>query len=111
MRLHLVLSIVTCIGHLAFAALIWWRRRKSPLAAPLALLCLDMFVWNFADLAHGAFHSREWHRVDRFFSSFMPVLALHVAIVFVGRARKLRNWLRGAYVGSLLVALLGALTI
>ncbi|HEV8244442.1 MAG TPA: histidine kinase N-terminal 7TM domain-containing protein, partial [Polyangiaceae bacterium] len=111
MDAHLLFSVITCVGHLAFAVLIWWRRGKSPLAVPLALLFLDTFAWTFADLAHSLFQSREWHRVDRFFSSFMPVLALQVVVVFVGKARSLRRPLRWGLAASLALALSGALSI
>jgi two-component system, NtrC family, sensor histidine kinase HydH len=111
MDAHFVLSIIACIGHLAFAALIWWRRGRSPLATPLVLLFLDAFAWLFADLAHSASSSHEWHRVDRFFSSFMPILALQVVVTFVGRARSLRGAMRLGYVLSALLALGGALSI
>ncbi len=111
MDAHVILTIVTCALHLAFAALIWWRRGKSPLAAPLALLFLDAFAWNFADLAHEVSRSRDWHRVDRFFSSLMPVLVLEVVVTFVGRARALNRPLRVCYALSALVALGGLLSL
>ncbi|MGC4089397.1 MAG: ATP-binding protein [Polyangiaceae bacterium] len=95
---HGLLSAIACAGHLAFALLAWSRRRQSPVAPWLALLFLDTFAWNFADLAFGVTHVEYWHGVDRVFSSLMPALALHVVVVFVGRARALRLALFGNYV-------------
>ena len=44
--------VIACAGHLALAILAVWRDARGPLARPLALLSIDMFVWNFAALAY-----------------------------------------------------------
>jgi two-component system, NtrC family, sensor histidine kinase HydH len=106
--LHGALSVVACAGHLAFAIVVWLRRGKSTIAPLLSLLFLDAFVWNFAALASALTDASEWSRVDRFFSSFMAVLALHAVAVFVGRGRTLGTLVRGAYALSLALALVGA---
>ncbi|MFZ5894580.1 MAG: ATP-binding protein [Myxococcota bacterium] len=90
MDAHGVVSAIACAGHLAFALLSWSRRRQSPVAPWLALLFLDAFTWNFADLAYALTGVQAWHYIDRAFSSLMPAFALHVVVVFVGRARALR---------------------
>ena len=105
MDLHGVFSVVACAGHLAFALLVWSRRGASPIAPLLALLFLDAFGWNFAELAHSLAGGREWRIIDRAFSSFLPAIALHVVIVFVGRGKALRNVVRLAYATSLVLAL------
>ncbi|HEY3234503.1 MAG TPA: hypothetical protein VGJ84_07290, partial [Polyangiaceae bacterium] len=101
MDAHQVLDVIACVGHLAFAAFALSRFQKSPLAFPLALLFLDAFAWNFADLAYELSGAIEWHLIDRFFSSFMPALMLHLIVVFVGKTRALRWTVRAAYVASL----------
>jgi two-component system sensor histidine kinase HydH len=103
--LHGVLSVVACAGHLAFALVAWFRRGKSPIAPLLTLLFLDAFLWNFAELAASLTESSEWHRIDRFFSSFMAAIAVHVVVVFVGRAKALRNVVRFGYAASFALAL------
>ena len=107
MNLHGVLSVVACAGHLAFALVVWMRRGKSPIAPLLTLLFLDAFAWNFAALAHSLSGAREWHVVDRVFSSFMAALALHVVVVFVGRAKALKHLARLVYAASFVLALAG----
>jgi two-component system, NtrC family, sensor histidine kinase HydH len=105
--LHGVLSVVACAGHLAFALVVWMRRGKSPIAPLLVLLFLDAFAWNFAALAHAQSGAREWHVVDRVFSSFMAAIALHVVVVFVGRAKARKSVVRLAYAASFVLALAG----
>ncbi len=97
MDLHGVFSVVACAGHLAFALMVWSRRGASPIAPLLALLFLDAFGWNFAELAHSLAGGREWQLIDRCFSSFLAAIALHVVIVFVGRGKALKNAVRAAY--------------
>lgn len=106
MDAHSLLTAVTCAGHLALAVFIWVGRGRNPIAPPLALLFLDAFAWNFADLAYVLSANREWHSIDRFFSSLMPILALRVVVGFVGKARSLQRPLRAGYVVSMAVALL-----
>lgn len=108
MDLHGGLSVVACAGHLAFAIVVWLRRGRSPIAPLLTLLFLDAFTWNFAALAAALTGAREWSVVDRFFSSFMAPLALHVVVVFVGRAKSLANVPYVAYAVGLVLALVGA---
>src|ERR1041384_3073403 len=102
---HSLLPAVTCAGHLALAVLIWVGRGRNPIAPPLALLFLDAFAWNFADLAYVLSTNRQWHSIDRFFSSLMPILALRVVVGFVGKARSLQRPMRVGYIASLAVAL------
>lgn len=96
MDAHGVMTVVACAGDLAFGALAFLRRSKSPLAGLIALLFLDAFTWNFATLAYELSGREYWHFVDRLFSSLMPALALHVVIAFIGRARRMRPvWVTG----------------
>ncbi len=84
MTLHEKLGLVACAGHLALAILLLLRRTKSTIALPLALLCLDLFVWNFAGLAWDLTGNRAWRRLDTGVSWLTPPLVLHVVAAFVG---------------------------
>jgi signal transduction histidine kinase len=101
---HWALSIAACSGHLGLAILIWLRRGQSRMAWVLALLFLDTFAWNFADLARHLSGAEEWHWVDRIFSSLMPALALHVVVMFVGKTRTLRKLVWASYLAFGLLA-------
>jgi len=105
MNLHAALTLLACLGHLAFAILAWLRRAQSRLALLLAALFLDVFTWNFAEFAQQLSGAGEWWRVDRAFSSVMPALCLHVVLMFVGKARSSRGLLITAYVGFGLIGL------
>lgn len=96
MDAHGVITALACAGDLAFGALAFLRRSKSPLAGLIALLFFDAFIWNFATLAYELSGRPYWHSVDRLFSSLMPAIALHVVIAFIGRGRKMRPvWVAG----------------
>jgi two-component system sensor histidine kinase HydH len=97
MMLRAALALLACFGNLAFAIVAWQRRGKSPLALPLGLLFLDVFAWNFADLAYLLTSERGWQLIGRACSSMLPALALHVVALFVGRLRELRPGLVVVY--------------
>jgi len=92
---------------LAFVVLL--RGARNPLALPLGLLCVDMFVWNFATVAYHASGKEAWHWLDLSFSPFTPPLVLHVVLAFVGGARRWRWFLLGCYLGSGILALTSGL--
>src|SRR5439155_11196258 len=98
MTLHEELGAVACAGHLALATLLLLRRARSSIALPLALLCLDLFVWNFATLAWELTGNAAWRHLDTGVSWLTPPLALHVVTAFVGRTRVLYPMLVAAYV-------------
>jgi two-component system, NtrC family, sensor histidine kinase HydH len=104
MAWYTLFSAVACVGHLAFALVLWLRRDRGNLALPLSLLFLDTFLWTFAELAFVLTGAVEWHWVDHAFSSWLPVLTVQVIAVFVGRARPLRPALRVLYVAAALIA-------
>lgn len=91
------MSFLASAGNLALAVLVVLRRSESALARPLAVLCLDLFVWNYANMAYGATGVVEWHFIDVIASPWTAPLMLHVALVFVGRLRKLAPVLVLAY--------------
>ncbi len=91
------LSIVTCAGHLALAILCVLRSARSPLAPPLALLCMVMFGWNFATLAYLLSGHPQWRYLDVSISPLTTPVALHFILTFVGQRRPLRWLLLLAY--------------
>jgi signal transduction histidine kinase len=94
---HGVMTVLACAGDLAFGALAFVRRSRSPLGGLVALLFFDAFTWNFAALAYELSGVELWHAIDRLFSSLMAAIALHVVVVFVGRSRSLRPLVVGSY--------------
>jgi two-component system, NtrC family, sensor histidine kinase HydH len=91
------LSVVACAGHLALAVLCIARGAASPVALPLCLLSLSLFGWNFGGLAYQVSGASAYRMLDLSLSSLSMAFVLHVATVFVGRARELRLWLALAY--------------
>src|ERR1700690_2941591 len=94
---HDVISIIVCVAALALAFMVWYGRSQSSIAPVLALLFLDCFGWNFAELSHSLTRAEEWHVVDRFFSTMLPAFALHVVVRFIGKDRALRKLVIGIY--------------
>src|SRR5260370_12118150 len=78
MTLHEKLGLIACAGHLALAILLVLGRARSSIALPLALLCVDLFVWNFAGLAWDLTGNRTWRHLDTGASWLTPPLALHI---------------------------------
>lgn len=97
---HQWIGAITCAGHLGLVLLLVLHRVRSPLRIPVVLLALDMFTWNFAELAYSISRVALWHRIDRAASPFTLPLAVHVIAVFVGRARKLRVVIIAAYLAA-----------
>ena len=97
-------SVAVCVGQLALALVGIARATRSPLAVPLALLCLDIFGWTGAALAYDVSHVAAWHWVDHALTPWTAPLGLHFVLVFVGRRRALRAWV---YVAALAGAVLG----
>jgi len=100
------LVIVACAFGLSLAVLTIWRGRGSPLAAPLALLIVDLTTWNFADTIWQASGQRAnlsnlWHVVDHVASPLGIPLALDFVLVFVGRRKSLRWTLWLTWVAAL----------
>ena len=93
------IELCACVAILALGVVVLARGARNPMAPPLALLCVDMFVWNFADLAHSVSGIKAWGWLDMATSPFTPPLALHVILAFVGSVRPLRWLLLSAYGG------------
>ncbi len=90
--------LLAASGHLTLAALGLIRSRRSALALPLALLCLDMFGWCFASLADHLSGGDMWGVLDATLTALTPPLALHLVVTFVGSRRVHRRSLVVAYV-------------
>src|SRR5229473_5692500 len=98
MTLHDKLGLIACAGQLALSFLLILRRQRSALLFPLALLCIDVFAWNFADLAWELTGNRTWRTLDTAVSWLTPPLGLQFVLAFVGRTRSMRPLLVVAYV-------------
>lgn len=81
---------MACAGQLGVAAICFSRSARSPLALPLALLCLALFGWTLGSLGYGLTGDRTWHYVDVTWSPLVPPLTLLLVAAFVGRRRALR---------------------
>jgi two-component system sensor histidine kinase HydH len=101
MDAHNALSVINCVGDLGLVFLAWSRRERSAIAGPMLLLFLAMFGWAFADLQH------EFFAVGllpaHVLASVLPVLALLVVVVFVGKARSTKRFMQVAYASTALV--------
>src|SRR5258708_40295529 len=97
MTLHEELGLIACAGHLALAILLLLRRSRSPIALSVALLCVDLFAWQFADLAWDLTGNRTWRQLDTAVSWLTPPLALQLVVTFVGRTRAFRPLLIVTY--------------
>jgi len=97
MTLHNELGLIACAGQLALSFWLILRRQRSSLLLPLALLCIDAFAWNFADLAWEMTGNRTWRTFDTAVSWLTPPLGLQFVLAFVGRTRSMRPLLVVAY--------------
>src|SRR5580700_5207185 len=94
MTAYQTLALAACVGQLALALLSVTRATRSPLAAPLALLCLDIFGWTGAGLASELSGALQWRWIDHALTPWVAPLALQFILTFVGRSRELRATLR-----------------
>ena len=84
------LTVVSCAGLLGLAAVSAVRAQTSPLGPTLAVLCLVLFGWNFATLAHDVSGLPSWRYIDVGISPFTAPATLHFVLVFVGERSRLR---------------------
>ncbi len=75
------------IGQLTIVALCLLRGRQSPLARPVAYLCLSMFGWCLTSLVTDLTQSGVWAVLDSAVSAFSPPLAVLLTVTFVGARR------------------------
>lgn len=90
---HLV-SLLTCAGHLALAAIAFGRTAARPIGSVLGFLGLVLFAWNAADVAADLSPLPVWNTLDHVCSSVTMPLVLHFLALFLGRGRR---WLGAAY--------------
>lgn len=93
-----IVALAACAGHFSLFMLAARRVSRSPLGLPLALLAVDMFTWNLADLAQRSSGIRTWDYVDVTASSLLAPIALQFVARFVGRAVQLRRLMIVAYI-------------
>ena len=105
MDIHGYVSMLVCVAALTMAIIVWYRRSSNALAPLLSFLFADSFCWNFAELARSLTGMETWHVIDRFFSSLMPAITLHVVFRFLGKVRALKRWLLACYGVFLFLAL------
>ena len=99
------LTLLTCAGLLALAVLAAWPGARSPLSLPLSLLCLNLFTWNLASVAHEASKNVGWRYLDITSSPLTMPFALHFVVALVGKRRELRRVLALAYAAFALLGL------
>ncbi len=86
-----IVSLTASVGQLALGLLCITRAGRSPLATPLALLCLDVFGWSAAGTAYDRTNVEGWTWLDHALSPWTPVLGLWMALAFVGKQRMFRG--------------------
>ena len=104
-------TLSACVGELAVAVLVLLRAFRSPLAMPLLALSVDLFAWNFAQLAWRLTGDPRWHLLDMVASPLGTAFAFHFMLVFLGRSRHLRWLLALAYALSGAIAGVAALAL
>lgn len=92
------LNLGACLGSLTVALALLLSGARGRLATRSGLLAVSMFAWNFASLAHDLSRVPTWEVLDLAASPFTIALGLDVAVTFVGRARRYRAAVLGAYV-------------
>ncbi|HUJ59670.1 MAG TPA: ATP-binding protein [Kofleriaceae bacterium] len=106
-------ALLSCVGQVALVSLLVGRGRQSPLVRPLALVCLDFFAFNAADLASRFSPARGWNLLDVTCASLLMPLVLDFFLIFTGRRRSLA-WLlwacRSAFGAIALACALGFLS-
>jgi two-component system sensor histidine kinase HydH len=91
------IGVVASVGLLALALLCVARANRSPLALPLALLCLDISGWTGAGVAYDRSQSLGWKFLDHALTPLTAPLALRFVLIFVGRRRAHRATLAIAF--------------
>ena len=99
------IGVAASVGLLALALLCVTRASRSPLALPLALLCLVISGWTGAGVAHDLSGVDTWTLLDHALTPLTAPLALRFVLVFVGRSRERRTALALAFgAGGVLTA-------
>jgi two-component system sensor histidine kinase HydH len=85
---QLTISFAGCAGQLALALVALNRSARSRLAFSLALLFLDVFVWNLASLLEALSGQPVWGWLDHTASPLTAPLTLEFVLGFVGQQRR-----------------------
>lgn len=92
-----ILALAACVVNVALVAALLRHIGRSRMALPMTLLCVDFFVWNFAELVYDMSGNQAWHWLDISAAPLALPLTLHVVLYFVGRRRQLAWLLYGSY--------------
>ncbi|MGQ0508967.1 MAG: two-component system sensor histidine kinase NtrB [Myxococcaceae bacterium] len=90
MSSYALVNLVACVGLLALTFLVVFRRTRSPLSLPLALLGTDLFLWSFFRLGFELSGAWMWRRLDMASAALASAFGFHFVVIYVGRARSLR---------------------
>jgi signal transduction histidine kinase len=84
-------SLLAAIGLLSLAVTALRAARRSPLGRPLAALCVVLFGWNFATLAHHVFEVSAFGVLDSVFTALSPAALFEFVVRFTGQSGRLRR--------------------
>ncbi|MCC7386749.1 MAG: two-component sensor histidine kinase [Deltaproteobacteria bacterium] len=111
MNASLIVELVACFGHLVLAIYAGLRASESPLARSVALVAVDFFVFNAADVAGEISGRAAWDWIDYAAASYATALALDFSLELTGLRRRLAlaRVIAHAWFGGLGAWCLGAL--
>ncbi len=91
------LTLGACATQLTLAFIVLFRAFCSPLARPLALLCLDIFTWSICKLAFERSGHPAWSWVEAASSPGTTVFAIQFILAFIGQRHQKRAFLWACY--------------
>ncbi|WNG24000.1 two-component sensor histidine kinase [Cystobacter fuscus] len=91
------ISLGACAGLLALASLALVRVGRSPMGLPLAVLCISLSTWNFADFALEHAGGPGWRLIATCATLMSVPPALHFVLAFVGERRRLAVLMYATY--------------
>ncbi|MFY0573075.1 hypothetical protein ACN28S_00715 [Cystobacter fuscus] len=91
------ISLGACAGLLALAGLALVRVGRSPMGLPLAVLCISLSTWNFADFALEHAGGPGWRLIATCATLMSVPPALHFVLAFVGERRRLAVLMYATY--------------
>jgi two-component system, NtrC family, sensor histidine kinase HydH len=100
------ISLGACTALLTLAGLALVRVGRSPLGLPLAVLCIALSTWNFADFALEHEGGPGWRLMATSATLMSAPSALHFILTFVGRRRRWAKVMYGTYALFGLLAML-----
>lgn len=97
MQSQLALNLAGCAAFLGLAALAVTRGKKSPLAFPTALLCVDLFAYTSLEVLGNLTAEPRWEWIESAAAAFAGPLLFHLSLTFVGARRAQRAALGLSY--------------